>query len=340
MEGGSNVEKKASPCFGYPSIFTIFADMRIDPYIEKLLFEYNCVVVPGFGAFLAQGTGARIDAATHALLPPSKTVSFNAQLKRNDGLLVSQIAKEKKLGYEDVLQEVENVARDWNARLGRGEHIEVFGIGRLWHNRERKVQFQPEDKTNFLTSSFGLAPFAATPIQREEMKAAVEQLEERIPFIITREKREEAPFRPWLKYAAVLLLACSMGASAYTGYGEFQKRAIAARQDAGQQVSRLIQEATFFEAAPLELPPININITKRNLGKHHVIAGAFRELENAEKRVEQLKGKGFNAFYLGANTYGLHQVAYDSFQDPKEALQFLREVKATESRDAWMLSEK
>lgn len=143
-----------------------------------------------------------------------------------------------------------------------------------------------------------------------------------------------------MKYAAILLLACSLGITSYTAYGDFQQSSLAVRQDAQKQVSRLIQEATFFEAAPLELPPINIEISKRKLGKHHVIAGAFREMANAEKRVDQLKEKGFNAFYLGENAYGLHQVAYGSFEDPKEALAFLRVVKSTESTDAWLLSEK
>ena len=35
-------------------------------------------------------------------------------------------------------------------------------------------------------------------------------------------------------------------------------------------------------------------------------------------------------FYLGENKFGLHQVAYDSFENPKEALTFLRRVKRTE----------
>ena len=90
----------------------------------------------------------------------------------------------------------------------------------------------------------------------------------------------------------------------------------------------------------MELPAINIKVTKKQLGKHHVIAGAFREEENADKKVTQLQDKGYNAFYLGINKYGLHQVAYDSFDDPKEALAFLRKVKVEDSRDAWMLSEK
>jgi len=135
-------------------------------------------------------------------------------------------------------------------------------------------------------------------------------------------------------------LAFSWGATGYIGYGEIQRNAVAARIDAGQKGSRLIQEATFFESAPLELPPINISLHKRSLGKHHVIAGAFREIENAEKKVGLLKAKGYDAFYLGENSYGLHQVAYDSFEDPQEALIFLRKVKSTESRDAWLLSQK
>nr|WP_298792957.1 SPOR domain-containing protein [uncultured Allomuricauda sp.] len=314
--------------------------MRIESYIEKLLFDYNCVVVPGFGAFLAHGKSAELDSVTNTLIPPTKTVSFNAQLSKNDGLLVSHIAKEKHLGYEELLEEVENVAESWKKRLEQGESIDLFGIGKLSLNRDHRIQFEPENKINFLTSSFGLSAFAATPIQREVLKEEVEELEEKVPFIITPEKREESSFRPWLKYAAVILLAISLGSTSYRAYDELQQKQVTVQQDAQEEVSRLIQEATFFESAPLELPALNIKITKKKLGKHHVIAGAFRVEQNAEKKVAQLKKKGFNAFYLGTNKFGLHQVAYDSFENPKEALKFLRRVKRTESPDAWLLSEK
>lgn len=314
--------------------------MRIDSYIENLLYSYNCVVVPGFGAFLAHGKSAVLDTATNTLLPPTKAISFNAQLTKNDGLLVSHIAKEKKLDYEELLQEVEEVANTWHKRLRQGEHIELFGLGKLWLNGEQKIQFQPENKINYLTSSFGLFAFAATPIQREVLKEEVEELEEKIPFIITPEQREKSSFRPWLKYAAVLLLAVSLGTTSYRGYDQLRQDQVTVQQDAQKEVSRLIQEATFFESAPLELPALSIEVNKKQLGNHHVIAGAFRIEANAEKKVNQLKAKGFDAFYLGVNKFGLHQVAYDSFENPKEALRFLRNVKNTESPDAWLLSEK
>ncbi|MGX1928129.1 HU domain-containing protein [Flagellimonas sp. 2504JD4-2] len=314
--------------------------MRIEGYIEKLLYDYNCVVVPGFGAFLAHGKSAELDSAANTLIPPSKTVSFNAQLSKNDGLLVSHIAKEKHLGYEELLEEIENVAETWKKRLEQGENIELFGIGKLWLNREHKIQFQPENKINYLTSSFGLSAFAATPIQREVLKEEVEELEEKIPFIITPEKRQESSFRPWLKYAAVILLAVSLGTTSYQAYDDLQQKQLTVQQDTQQEVSRLIQEATFFDSAPLELPALSLKVNKKKLGKHHIIAGAFRIEENAEKKVALLKKAGYNAFYLGTNKFGLHQVAYDSFENPKEALAFLRKVKRAESPDAWMLSEK
>ena len=314
--------------------------MRIEEYISTLLFDHNCVVVPGFGAFLAHTRSAEVDTSTNRLSPPVKTISFNSQLNRNDGVLVSHIAQEKKLDYESLLEEVENVGNLWKKRITNGESIELFGIGKLSLGPDNKILFQPENKINFLTSSFGLSSLSAIPIKREILKEEVEELEKNIPFIITPEQKEKTSFRPWLKYAAVMLLMASAGFTGYRAYEEFQNKQIIAQKNAQIEVSRLIQEATFFNGKPLELPAVNITLNKKQVGKHHVIAGAFRVKQNAEKKVTQLKKKGYNAHYLGANPYGLHQVAYSSFENPKEALQFLKNVRNSDSPDAWLLSEK
>nr|WP_297919207.1 SPOR domain-containing protein [uncultured Allomuricauda sp.] len=314
--------------------------MRLEGYITSLLYDYNCVVVPGFGAFLAHTDSAAIDSSAHRLFPPQKSISFNAQLKENDGLLVSHIAKQKNLGYENLLDEVQSAGELWRQRLSQGEKIDLHGIGKLWQNEAARIQFQPENKTNYLTSSFGFAPLNAVPIQREVLKEEVEDLEANIPFIITPEKREETTFRPWLKYAAILLLAVSLGFTGFSAYSDFNQKQTLARQDAQKEVSRLIQEATFFDGKPLELPAINVALNKKQIGKHHVIAGAFRIKRNADRKVEQLQRKGYKAIYLGTNRFGLHQVAYSSFEDASEALTFLKTMRKSESPDAWLLSEK
>ena len=314
--------------------------MRIEGYISTLLYDNHCVIVPGFGAFLAHTKSAEIDSSSNRLSPPLKTISFNAQLTTNDGILVSHIAQEKKLDYNSLLEEIESVGQEWKKRLNNGERIELFGVGKLWLSTGGKIQFQPENKINYLTSSFGMASLSAIPIQREIIKEEVEELENNVPFIITPEKRETASFRPWLSYAAVVLLMVSVGFTGFRAYGEFQNKEAVVQENAQKEVSRLIQEATFFSGEPLELPAVNITLNKKQQGKHHVIAGAFRIERNAEKKVAQLKKKGYAAHYLGTNKFGLHQVSYSSFEDPKEALSFLKEIRRTESRDAWLLSEK
>lgn len=315
--------------------------MGVEHYITELLYRYNCVVVPDFGAFLTHIKPAIINEATHLFSPPTKLVSFNVQLISNDGLLVSYMADAEKMSYEDMQKRVTTVSQEWKVRLKAGERLRFPNIGELWQNTEGKIQFQPSYDINYLTSSFGMSSFVSVPVIREVLKEEVVQLEDKIPFMISPEARKENAIRPYLKYAAVILLAVATGFTGYRLYSENENIQQLARQDAQEQVSKNIQEATFFNSAPLELPAISLNITVRNKkGTHQIIAGAFRVRDNAEKRVLQLKGKGYDASYIGINEYGLHMVAYDSYDDAQEALKQLRNIKRTESPEAWLRSVK
>ena len=178
------------------------------------------------------------------------------------------------------------------------------------------------------------------PVLREVLKEEVVELEEKIPFIITPEERKKGAYREYLKYAAVILLAVSVGLTGFSLYDNTVSTNQIVRQEAQEIVSKNIQEATFFNAKPFELPVLSIDVSKKQSGKHHIIAGAFRVKENADKKIRQLIDKGYQAEYLGLNQYDLHQVSFGSFDDPQEALAKLKEIRQTESADAWLLSRK
>lgn len=313
--------------------------MDTGKYIQELLYRYNCVVVPEFGAFLAQTRSAVLHRASHSFDPPSKVLSFNEQLSTNDGLLVSYMANAEGVPYEEKMRQAGEEARAWKMQLREGKRLEFPNIGELWLNREGKIQFQPVEQVNFLTSSFGLTPVVSSRVTREALKEEVVRMEERIPFIITPEERDRRSLRPYMKYAAVILLALSTGLTGLRFYQDRRESAQLVREEAQEAVTRNIQEATFFNSKPLELPPLELDIKVKPKGVHHVIAGAFRFRENADKKVRELRSKGYEAEYLGVNRYGLHQVAYASFTEPEQALQYLRRIKRTVSADAWLLSE-
>ncbi len=337
-----------------PHFFFIFVLMVLEHYISDLLYRYNCVVVPNFGAFLTNKRGAQLVGDTNTFHAPTKEVSFNAQLTTNDGLLVSYIAEVEKTTYEDVLSKMDTLTQDWKSQLQNVGRIHLEKIGLLTLSSEGKVLFQPQSQINYLTSSFGLSSFSSSSITREVLKEEVEELEERIPFIITPEKREESSFRPYLKYAAIFLLALSTGLTAYRGYKHSVTTEQLVQQDAQNQVYKHIQEATFFDTTPLELPSITLDATTTtiknaindNAGEdasqtvHHIVAGAFRYKTNAKKKIRQLKRRGYNAAYFGTNAHGLHMVTYERFTDVDTALETLRSIKNSHSKDAWLLSAK
>ncbi len=316
--------------------------MVIEHYVSELLYRYNCVMVPTFGAFLTQLKSAAIHEGSNTLYPPTKVISFNEQVSSNDGLLVSYISEVENITYEEALTKVGAITKDWKIKMQSGERLELTNIGELWSNSEGKLQFQPYNKTNYLTSSFGLSSFVSAPVTREVLKEEVVTLEEKIPFVFTPEKRETSSIRPYLKYAAIFLLAVSTGLTGFRFYQESQNKRQLAIDEAQEQVSKRIQEATFFDTAPMELPTLSLNVitpSKEKVGRmHHVVAGAFRFKKNADKKIRQLKRRGFNPTYIGTNPHGLHMVTYDSYTDPEEALNALRSIKRTQSKDAWLLS--
>ena len=326
--------------FEGPLIFLIFVIMGAIGYIEELLYRYNCVVVPEFGAFLTQNKSAHIHRPTNTISPPAKLISFNEQLSSNDGLLVSYMANAENISYEEMLKNVLEESKLLKQQLKKGERLGLDNIGELWLNREGKIQFQPNKKVNFLTSSFGLSSIITSSVTREVLKEEVEDLEEKIPFIITPEERNKGSYREVFKYAAVVLLAISTGLTGFKIYNESISTQQMVHQQAQEIVSKNIQEATFFNSKPFELPVLSIDVNKKAGAQHHIIAGAFRVMENADKKVRQLRNKGYQAEYLGQNKFGLHQVTYGSYADPKEALKILKEIRQAESADAWLLSRK
>ena len=303
--------------------------MQLSTYISDLLYRYECVIIPGFGAFLTRNQSAGIDEATNTFSPPSKILSFNRQLQVNDGLLANYVASVEKCSYEVALKKVRDFASQLGEELKTGKSIPMKNIGSLWLNNEGSIQFEPIHKQNFNTASFGLTDFVSPKINREIINPS----EEKPVISLYPDKRTG---RSYLKYAAVAAVAVLLsGAGGLKLYeGQVQKHNFAERQKANSLVEDQIQEATFVIANPL--PVLNLQLSKQ-VGKYHLVAGAFQLEENAEKKMDQLREKGYSPMNMGTTHYGLYQVIYASFEDRKEALKKLHEIQRTENPDAWLL---
>lgn len=130
--------------------------MRLDNYINQLIFQHDCVIVPEFGAFISHPTSATINREDHTITPPHKVVSFNSSLTTSDGILENKYALEEKVSIEEASLQVEEDVNNWNVRLKNGESIVLDNIGTLQNNAEGVLDFTPHTTENFLADAFGL----------------------------------------------------------------------------------------------------------------------------------------------------------------------------------------
>jgi cell division protein FtsN len=299
-------------------------------YISELLYRYECVIVPDFGGFIANNKSARIDSLNHILSPPYRQITYNGHLKNNDGLLANHIATVDNISYESALNYIRFEIEDWQKKL-KNRDIDIEGIGSFSLVND-KLHFEPQETINYLTSSYGLTNVVSKKIKREEIIEKKTKVSEKKPIVLSAETNKSPNY---LKYAAIFILGLSLigfGGKLYRDYQNDQMLVKATEQQ--HIIEDKIENATFVITKPLPTLNLDITISKKNF---HVIAGAFRYPQNAKRKVDQLKYKGYDARILGVNKWNLSVVSFGSFSTREEAVNHLRDIRVNVEKDVWLL---
>jgi hypothetical protein len=309
--------------------------MIIEKHIATLLYRFQCVTLPGFGAFITEIQSSTISNGSNSFNPPKKIITFNANVKNNDGLLANHIALEENISFEKASENIALEVYKWLLSLEQKNRLILNNIGEITMNADNSLVFEPYDTVNYLTQSFGLSNFSSPVITREALKKQVEELEEKTTILFTPEKRQNYSF---VKYAAAVLLFSSVGTFVYKIYNDKQvaTQTLYVEKQVQDKVNHKIQEATFFISTPLTNVALPV---KEDAKPYHIVAGAFRNEENAKAALSNLKGKGFNAKLLEKNKSGLIPVAYESFSKLEEAQDAKLKIQREQNIEAWLLIE-
>ena len=294
--------------------------MQLSKFISELLLEHDCVTVPGLGSFLGNFKSAHYDLENEKFYPPSKQISFNSQIKANDGLLAKFISEKSGLNYDDSLKEIHQEVLKITLNLKK-ESVLLKDIGELNLNKEENIVFTPLKTKNFLKDSFGLSPIFIKELTQENSL-----------------NKKEIVLKPKVRskfYQTAAVWACLIfGASSiyYNVNNDLLEQKLAYEQDLRQESFSKVQKAVFDLGS---LPSLTINV-KRQASQFYVIAGAFRITKNAENLVSSLKTKGYDSRILPLNEKGLTPVAFEGFSQRKAAVTSLREIQAKENKNAWI----
>ncbi|GMT45728.1 MAG: hypothetical protein IEMM0006_1560 [bacterium] len=423
--------------------------MKIARYIGDLLYDYECVVIPGLGGFLTNDKPASIQPNTHHFRPPYKQVMFNAYLKTNDGLLVNYIAREENISYQEAKAQVDKFVYLCDNALKSGKRINFHRVGYLHLNKNEKIIFEQDSSINYNADAFGLSSFVSPAIRhanaeeklrevvgtghekkgsatkktkKQDRKSAVSSSATESRHTKLLATRKKSPYKMQLVFLVTLIIAMLVGwgfmnkdrVNAYYDnyssviplfYSEpnaylinninhvpiakmsnsklgswwislFEKKeaktSVAAVKKEVNTLKKPMAAVTLSKTKTLlptvkkaktmtvltastKIPVVTSKPASKTLprevaatpetsrqvvatSRFYIMAGAFKDVRNAQKLIRSLKGKGYNALAAGVTPYGLHRIAFAAFDNRTLAEKQLLAIRKNENPLAWILT--
>jgi len=289
--------------------------MNIATHISELLYNHDCVIIPGFGGFVCSYQPAEIHPTQYTVSPPRKAISFNKNLQNNDGLLVNHIATKTGMGFDAAFEHVYGWSMATKNLLKNGESIVLQNVGKFYLDIENNLQFAVDNKVNYLKTSYGLKTFTAQPvIHGKEVKLKDYSTLEPV----NNAQRKRTP----LRVAALIVLLIAMGGLFQLMYMGIQVKSLKLNEaSVGGFLSHIYNtpapqvkpiEANITEPQPEtviveEQPTTDINTANENNGAistteaaittndidnengYFIIIGAFKRGRNVEAARELLQ---------------------------------------------------
>lgn len=338
--------------------------MQIERITGKLLFEHNCVIVPGLGGFVANPSGATVHPGRHTFSPPYKAVLFNRSLTANDGLLVNAVATELKMSYNDALIAIGTFTKTALNSLNQKGKVVFPDLGYLQADIEGNIYFTQDTTANYLLEAFGLDEFQSLPVvnaERATVRTTVKtDRGPQVPLTKARSGRVNRRLVVGGSMLAVLLAAVSFivnmgvgqnphmaGFTLWNNSGPVQTGMAWPVYEVKDIITKpivlvdstLTDSIAVVEPAINEIPVAVANISKTGR-KHYVVAGCFEEYGNAQKYVDVLKGDGVNSFIADKNNTKLYKVYLASFDKMSDAKTYMSGLADSLSSSVWIYTEK
>lgn len=180
-------------------------------YITELLYDHDCVIIPGFGGFVSSYESASVNHEKNLFTPPFKKVMFNERLKSNDGILANFIAQKENIPYSSAMNLIRRFAEKCMQEMDAERKVRFRGIGLLYRDENGNIQFSQDTTLNYLTDAFGLTAFNSPAIHRVEAHRRFEKKLKDNPHNSLRARR----WMKGLKWAAVIVPIFALGTWAF-----------------------------------------------------------------------------------------------------------------------------
>lgn len=141
--------------------------------VDFLLPKHSCVILPGFGAFIAN---SELSSRTNSyeMKPPAYSIIFNQDINHNDGLIASAIQSTQNISFSAANNLVSDFVREIKNTLHQGKSVKFGKLGILNINSEGNIVFYCNESI-VSPSYYGLSPVSLQLIDHIDRSDKAEQ---------------------------------------------------------------------------------------------------------------------------------------------------------------------
>ena len=149
-------------------------------HIEYLIMRHDCVAIPGWGAFIANNSTAHYDDERQVLERPRRSLSFNASVDHNDGLLAQSLMRREGMSFDAAMRFIADSVTTFRQQLDMDCEVSVGRLGYFRRNSGRNLEFVPFFRDNGNDQFYGLSDLdiktvEALELDHEEQESVIDQ---------------------------------------------------------------------------------------------------------------------------------------------------------------------
>lgn len=345
-------------------------------HIENLLLENDCVIVPGFGGFVAHYTSAVWCEEEDSFLPPCRIIGFNPQLIINDGVLVQSYMSVYNINFAEANKVIEKEVKEVMQILQEEGKFELPTIGEISYSIDSFYSFKPYNNKLVSPAFYGLDSFQLTELRNLRKNTHTDG-------VFSAKKKSSNHYeirikRTWLHGGVAAVIAMVMFFSfstplkntyvaqenyaqllpadlfkkiekqsvltAVIGNNEVASPVIASNAKPEKNIEKPAIEPSVSThemkeiiAEPV-LPSANSIATSTSDRKYHIIVASVLNHEDAHQIVENWRKKGYSQAEV-ISREGRIRVSILSYTDRAEGESQLTQLRQDDTfKDSWLLS--
>lgn len=272
-------------------------------FLEHLLYEHECVIIPQFGGFVVNAQDFQFNAKEGKIYPKRKCVAFNEKLKTDDRFLTTEWAKKQSISQKEASIEISAISKELKSRISTQGYLTIGELGAFTLNSEDRLSFSPNPDFNADLSVFGLFPVGLGHALPKEKKPILEvvPVAEDLPSYTPKPSPIKVS-RSTYVYALMAFIIGGLGAFFLTEPASNQSQSSLNPIKIEKKMAAPVPVAAPAVPAPIKIdtvqkeviaPPV-LEETPADQDVIYLVAASFQSLTQAEKGLKEFKSRGFD----------------------------------------------